>query len=70
MSGGQHRDDEVNGPSRSGERETERSRNRESNQPSKEAQRRRNMGVLRKGKIENETFLTGPASLEMFSTPI
>ena len=34
MSGGQHRDDEANGPSRSGERETERNRNRESNQPS------------------------------------
>ena len=38
MSGGQHRDDEVNGPSRSGERETEGSRNRESNQPSAAAQ--------------------------------
>jgi hypothetical protein len=31
---------------------------------------RRHTGVLRKGKIENETFLTGPASLEMFSTAI
>jgi len=41
MSGGQHRDDEVNGPSRSGERETERSRHRESNQPSAAAQTHR-----------------------------
>jgi hypothetical protein len=32
MSGGQHRDDEGNGPSRSSERETERSRNRERHQ--------------------------------------
>ena len=34
MSGGQHRDDEVSGPSRSGERETEGCRNCECNQPS------------------------------------
>jgi hypothetical protein len=34
MSGGQHRDNEVSGPSRSGELETERSRNRESHRPS------------------------------------
>ena len=32
MSGGQHRDDEANGPSRSGEREAEGRRNRECNQ--------------------------------------
>ena len=38
MSGGQHRDDEVNGPSRSGEREAERSRNSGSHQPSAAAQ--------------------------------
>ena len=38
MSGGQHRDDEGNGPSRSGERDTEGRRNRESNQPSAAAQ--------------------------------
>jgi hypothetical protein len=38
MSGGQHRDDEVNGPGRLGERGTERSRNRESHQPSATAQ--------------------------------
>ena len=38
MSGGQHRNDEVNGPSRSGEREEERSRNSESHQPSATAQ--------------------------------
>ena len=31
MSGGQHRDDEVSGPSRSGEREGEGRRNRERN---------------------------------------
>jgi hypothetical protein len=34
MFGGQHRDDEANGPSWSGERETEGRRNSESNQPS------------------------------------
>ena len=38
MFGGQHRNDELNGPSRSGKRETERSRNRDSNQPSAAAQ--------------------------------
>jgi len=38
MFGGQHRNDELNGPGRSGERETERSRNRDSNQPSAAAQ--------------------------------
>ena len=32
MSGGQHRDDEANGPSRSGEREAEGRRTRECNQ--------------------------------------
>jgi hypothetical protein len=37
MSGGQHRDDEVNGPSRSGQREAERSRDHDS-QPSAAAQ--------------------------------
>jgi hypothetical protein len=31
----------------------------------KEAHWRRNTGVLRKGKNENEAFLTGPTSLEM-----
>ena len=67
MSGGQHRDDEANGPSRSGEHETERSRNRESNRP---ALLRRNTGVLRKSKNQDETFLTEPTSLEMFATSI
>jgi hypothetical protein len=38
MFGGHHRNDELNGPSRSGERETERSRSRQSNQPSAAAQ--------------------------------
>jgi hypothetical protein len=38
MSGGQHRDDEGNGPSRSGEREADSSRNRGSHQPSAAAQ--------------------------------
>jgi hypothetical protein len=38
MLGGQHRDDEGNGPSRSGERKTEGRSNRESNQPSAAAQ--------------------------------
>jgi hypothetical protein len=41
MSGGQHRDDEANGPSQSGERETERSKHHESNQPSAAAQTHR-----------------------------
>jgi hypothetical protein len=41
MSGGQHRGDEANGPSRSGEREAEGRRNRKSNQPSAAAQTRR-----------------------------
>ena len=46
MSGEQHRDDDVNGPGRSGEREAEGRRKRESNQ--NQAQLRRNTGVLRK----------------------
>ncbi len=41
MSGGQHRDDEESGPSRSGEREGEGRRNRERNQLSAAAQTRR-----------------------------
>ena len=67
MSGRQHRDDEANGPSRSGEHETERSRNRESNRP---ALLRRHTGVLRKSKNQDETFLTEPTSLEMLWTVI
>jgi hypothetical protein len=39
MSGGQHRDDEGNGPSWSSERETEGRKKRESNQPSAAAQK-------------------------------
>jgi hypothetical protein len=55
MSGGQHRDDEVNGP-RSGAHETERNRNRESNQPSV---LRRHTGVLRKSKKLRRNVLDG-----------
>jgi hypothetical protein len=67
MSGGQHRDDEGNGPSQSGERGTKESRDRASNQ---QALLRRQTGVREKSKNQNETFLTEPASLEMLSTPI
>jgi hypothetical protein len=68
MSGGQHRNDEANGPSRPGERETERSRNRESNQPSAAAQTQR--VCTGKPKTKTKTFLTEPTSLEMLSTVI
>lgn len=67
MSGGQHRDDEVSGPSRSGEvkrKETEIARAIDP------ALLRRHAGVLRKSKNQDETFLTEPTSLEMLSTPI
>jgi hypothetical protein len=50
MSGGQHRIDEVNGPSQLGECEAEKSRTRGSNRPDEKAQQRKNMGVLRKSK--------------------
>jgi hypothetical protein len=52
-------------PSRPGEHETERSS--ESIQPSL---LRKQTGVLRKSKNYDETFLTEPTSLEMFSTVI
>jgi hypothetical protein len=67
MSGGQHRNDEVNGPSRSGERETERCRKaREQSTKRATAQTR---GCAYENKKLDETFLTEPTSLEMFSTP-
>ena len=47
MSGGQHRDDEANGPSRSGERETER---KEIVRATNQARLRGHTGVLRKSK--------------------
>jgi hypothetical protein len=50
MSGGQHRDDETNGPSRSGERETER---RSNHNP---ALLRRHTGVLRKIKLRQNVL--------------
>ena len=56
MSGGQHRDDEVSGPSRSGESETEGSRNRESNRPSAAAQKH---GCAQKKKILRRNVLDG-----------
>ncbi len=56
MSGGQHRDDEVNGPSRSGERETEGRRNRECNQPSAAAQTN---GCAQKNKKLRRNVLDG-----------
>jgi hypothetical protein len=68
MSGGQHRDDEVIGPSRSGEvKRTE--GHYKSREQINYAQLRRDTSVLGKQKI-NETFLTEPTSLEMFSTVI
>jgi hypothetical protein len=57
----------VNGPSWSGERDTERTRIARAIDP---ALLRRHAGVLRKSKNYDETFLTEPASLEMFSTII
>jgi hypothetical protein len=57
MFGGQHRNDELNGPSRSGERETERSRNsREHHQPSAAAQ---TQGVRRRSKKLRRNVLDG-----------
>jgi hypothetical protein len=55
MSGGQHRDDEGNGPSRSGEGDTER-RSRESNQPSAAAQTR---GCAQENKKLRKNVLDG-----------
>jgi hypothetical protein len=51
-----HRDDEVNGPSRPGERETERSRNRENKRPTL---LRRHTSVLRKSKKLRQNVLDG-----------
>jgi hypothetical protein len=67
MSGGQHRDDEVNGPSQSGERGTKDSRDRGSNQ---QALQGRQTGVREKSKNQDETFLTEPTSLEMLINPV
>ena len=68
MSGGQHRDDEMNGPSRLGERGTNRSRNRESHQT------RRNSADTRvcsgKAKTKTKRSLTEPTSLEMLRNPL
>jgi hypothetical protein len=59
MSGGQHRDDEANGPSQSGEvKRKEAGVTRAINQAQKH-------GCLRKSK---KPYLTEPTSLEMFST--
>src|SRR5579862_1661272 len=57
MSGGQHRNDEVNGPSRSGERETEGSR--KAREQSTKPQLRRYTGVLRKTKKLRRNILDG-----------
>jgi hypothetical protein len=61
MSGGQHGNDELNGPSRSGERETERSRNRDSNQPCAAAQTRgcaQEKQKLRRNVLDGADFVT------------
>ena len=70
MSGGQHRDDEGNGPSQSGERDGTEPTAANYGPSIERTLLRQCWGVLRKSKNEDETFLTGPTSLEMFSTVI
>ena len=66
MSGGQHRIDEVNGPSPLGEREPI-----EVTEPAKQASAAsQEMGCAQEKQKGRKTFLTRPTSLEMFPTVI
>jgi hypothetical protein len=66
MSGGQHRNDEVNGA----ERRVNVKRKKQQSRAINQALLRRHTGVLRKSKNQDKTFLTKATSLEMFATLI
>ena len=67
MSGGQHRDDEGNGPSRWGEVKRKEAGVARAINPSATAQTH---GCAKENEKLRQTFLTEPTSLEMFSTVI
>jgi hypothetical protein len=67
MSGGQHRDDEGNGPSQPGEAKRKEAKIARANRPNAAAQAH---GCAQENKKLRQTFLTEPTSLEMFSTVI